>query len=162
MWDALMEAGKEFGIKPFGVETQRILRLQKKHIIVGQDTDALSNPMEADMAWAVKFDKKDFIGRRALWDAKEIEQKKSLVGFIMKDNVIPEEGNQIMENGRSVGRVTSSRFSPYLNKIIGLAWVPTSREEEGTELAIRVNGNLVGATVVAKAFYDPEGGRMKV
>ena len=59
VWDALMEAGKEFGIAPFGVEAQRILRLEKKHLIVGQDTDALSNPLEADMAWVVKFDKAD-------------------------------------------------------------------------------------------------------
>jgi len=161
MWDVLMDAGQKFDIKPFGVETQRILRLQKKHIIVGQDTDALSNPLEADLAWAVKFDKPDFIGRRALTFSKEGGISKSLIGFEVLHGPVPEEGNQAVHNGRSIGRVTSARFSPYLNKTIGLAWLPTSRAKEGEPFWIRSKGTHVSASVVTKPFYDPEGGRMK-
>ena len=62
LWEAVMEAGCEFGIAPFGLEAQRVLRLEKKHVIVGQDTDAVSNPLEGDMEWTVRFDKEDFIG----------------------------------------------------------------------------------------------------
>ena len=66
VWEALMEAGGEFGIAPFGVEAQRVLRLEKGHLIVGQDTDAMSDPLGADMAWAVKLEKPDFLGKRSL------------------------------------------------------------------------------------------------
>ena len=66
LWHELLEAGKEFGIRPFGVEAQRLLRLEKRHVIVGVDTDALSSPYEAGMAWVAKLDKPDFIGRNAL------------------------------------------------------------------------------------------------
>ena len=71
VWDAVMAAGAEFQIIPFGVGAQRILRLEKKHVIVGQDTDALSNPLEADMEWVVKFNKDDFIGKRGLQAVQE-------------------------------------------------------------------------------------------
>ena len=64
-----MDAGKEYQITPFGVEAQRILRLEKKHLIVNQDTDAVSTPLSGDMAWAVKFEKDDFIGRSSLISA---------------------------------------------------------------------------------------------
>ena len=77
-----MEAGKEFGISPFGVEAQRILRLEKQHIIVTQDTDALSNPLEANLAWAVKFDKPDFVGKRALLAIRDAGLRNQLVGFV--------------------------------------------------------------------------------
>ncbi len=161
MWDVIMDAGKEFDIRPFGVETQRILRLQKSHIIIGQDTDAITNPLEANLAWAVKFDKPDFIGRRAIFEAKKQGIKKSLVGFVTRHGEVPEEGTQVMENGYSVGRVTSARFSPHLNKSIGLAWVPTARAKDGQPILIRSKGEWVIADVVTHPFYDPEGARMK-
>ena len=66
VWSKLLESGQEYGITPFGVEAQRILRLDKRHLIVGQDTDALSTPMESDMTWVMKFDKPDFIGKQSL------------------------------------------------------------------------------------------------
>src|SRR5262249_11920474 len=93
IWDALMEAGKEFGITPFGVEAQRILRLEKQHIIVGQDTDALSNPFESNLSWAVKMDKPDFIGKRALVSTRERGVRNQLVGFVASGARVPEEGS---------------------------------------------------------------------
>ena len=95
MWDALMEAGKDFGISPFGVESQRILRLEKQHIIVTQDTDALSNPLEANLAWAVKFDKPDFVGKRALLAVREAGLRNQLVGFVAAGSQVPDEGAQV-------------------------------------------------------------------
>ena len=102
LWDALMEAGQEFAIAPFGVEAQRILRLEKKHVIVGQDTDALSNPLEADMAWVVKWDKEDFVGKEALLSVQQRGLRQKLVGFVMRDTLVAEEGSAVaIEASRS-------------------------------------------------------------
>ena len=84
--DAIMTAGAEFQIVPFGVGAQRILRLEKKHVIVGQDTDALSNPLEADLEWVVKFNKDDFIGKRGLQAIQERGRRHKLVGFALRDS----------------------------------------------------------------------------
>ena len=161
MWDALMEAGEEFGIAPFGLEAQRILRLEKKHIIVGQDTDAVSNPLESDMGWVVKFDKEDFIGRGGLMGVQERGLQNKLVGFTMGDDTVPEDGDPIMVDRRPVGRVTSARLSPTMGKGFGLAWVPVDMSEDGSEIHVRMDGRDVPARVTLEAFYDPEGKRLR-
>ncbi len=169
VWEALMEAGEKFGIVPFGVEAQRILRLEKAHIIVGQDTDAMSNPLSADMEWAVKLDKSDFLGKRELVQIAAEGLKKRLVGFkmVLRDSV-PEEGLQIVAPGAGdsldiIGWVTSSRFSPSLQEAIGLCWLPVEvAAREGTSFAIYRNGKLEEARVHHGAFYDPEGERLKM
>ncbi|MCH8207219.1 MAG: (2Fe-2S)-binding protein, partial [Chloroflexi bacterium] len=161
MWDALTDAGEEFGIAPFGLEAQRILRLEKKHIIVGQDTDAASNPLESDMGWVVKFDKQDFIGRGGLLGVQERGLQNKLVGFAMGDDTVPEDGDPIMVGRRPVGRVTSSRLSPTRGEGFGLAWVPVDMSEDGSEIHIRMDGRNVPARVTLKAFYDPKGKRLR-
>ncbi|MYB77615.1 MAG: FAD-dependent oxidoreductase, partial [Chloroflexi bacterium] len=92
IWDAIMDAGAEFDIRPFGVETQRVLRLEKKHVIVSVDTDATSNPIESDLAWVAKLDKDDFIGKAAISRAQDRAPREKLVGFIMDENVLPPDG----------------------------------------------------------------------
>ncbi len=159
LWDALLEAGKEFGIMPFGVEAQRILRLEKKHIIVGQDTDALSNPLEADMEWVVKFEKEDFIGRPGLVAARARGFHNRLVGFVTETLV--EEGSAVVVDQKPVGRVTSARLSPGRNRCVGLAWVPYELSADGKSFTIRSNGSTVAARVHQEPFYDPQGGRLK-
>lgn len=163
LWDKLIEAGREFGIAPFGVEAQRTLRLEKGHIIVSQDTDALSTPLEANMSWVVKFDKPDFIGKTSLAYSKDEGLSQALVGFQMLDESrIPDEGAQIVrEDGYPIGRVTSARYSPALGKVIGLAWVPSTQGGEGSELRIQLNGHAESARVVSVPFYDASGARMK-
>ncbi|MGD9764820.1 MAG: 2Fe-2S iron-sulfur cluster-binding protein [Candidatus Binatia bacterium] len=161
VWDAVMAAGKPFDIAPFGVEAQRILRLEKKHLIVGQDTDALSNPLEADIAWVVKFDKADFIGKRALESIRERGLRQKLVGFALRDGTAVEAGGAVALDGKLVGRVASARVSPYTGKCIGLAWVPADVAASGAAFHIRVNGATAVADVVDAPFYDPEGNRLK-
>ena len=167
VWEALMEAGEEFGIQPFGLEAQRVLRLEKGHLIVGQDTDALSNPYEANMGWAVKLDKEDFLGKAALRMASQRGTEKRLVGFEMPDEALPEEANQIVRQGEGplgmeiLGRVTSVRYSPTLDKVIGLGWLPAEMAEPGQTFSIRTRGELVTGRVVALPFYDPEGARLR-
>ena len=159
LWDALLEAGKEFEIFPFGVETQRILRLEKKHVIVGQDTDALSNPFEAGLSWVVKFEKEDFIGKPGLLTIRARKLQNQLVGFVT-DKLV-EEGSSVVLNHQLVGRVTSSRMSPSQNRCIGMAWVPDELSSHGTKLEIRNNGKIVQGHVYQPPFYDPEGIRLR-
>lgn len=160
MWDALLEAGAEFGIRPFGVEAQRILRLEKGHLIVTQDTDALTTVLEADMAWACKFDKADFVGKTALERLRERGLRQRLVGFEVPTGRLPNEGDQVVDDrGRPIGRVTSARHSPTLDRVIGLAWLP--REAGSSAFSIRTGGVMLQANVVATPFYDPAGARMR-
>lgn len=161
MWDALMDAGSEFGIAPFGVEAQRVLRLAKKHIILGQDTDMVSNPLEGDLPWVVRLDKDDFIGKHALEAIQERGLREMLVGFVMDEPVVPEDGVPVMHSGQPVGRVTSSRADPTTGRGFGLAWVPVDLSQEGTQITIRVKDNPRPARVVHEAFYDPEGARLR-
>jgi sarcosine oxidase subunit alpha len=157
LWDAL--AGT--GAVPFGLEPQRVLRLEKAHVIVGQDTDSESNLLSSGMAWLVKLDKDDFVGK---WAVEHVEQRgvrERLVGFTMRDGVLPAEGAQVVRAGRSVGRVTSSRLSEQLGRVIGLAWVEPELAEESATIEIRVDGAPRIAEVTLAPFYDPKGERLR-
>ena len=169
LWEALLEAGEAFGIVSFGVEAQRVLRLEKGHIIVGQDTDALSDALSADMAWAVKLDKQDFLGKRALVRISNEGVKQRLVGFKMaRPDVVPDEGLQIVEPGSGggldiVGWVSSSRFSPTLREAIGLCWLRADlAAQRGGAFTVYMDGKLEEARVHHGAFYDPEGKRLRM
>jgi len=161
LWEALLEAGREFGIAPFGVEAQRVLRLEKLHIIPGHDTDALSNPLEADMAWVVKLDKPDFIGRAALARVKAGGVRQRLVGFEMLAPIVPAEGAAVVADGFPLGRVTSAKWSATLGRAIGMAWVPPELAVDGGGLRIRSDGRIHAGRVVTKPFHDPEGKRLR-
>jgi sarcosine oxidase subunit alpha len=170
LWEAILAAGANPGLKPFGVEAQRILRLEKGHLIVGQDTDALSSPLGAGLERMVKFNKPQFHGREALLRLKELGPKARLVGFTLPDGTGRGEGHdwarqmegcQVVQQGRSVGRVTSARYSPTLEKYVGLAWVPEALAAPGKPFAIRRDGLDLAAVVAPVPFYDPEGKRLK-
>jgi sarcosine oxidase, subunit alpha len=160
LWDALLEAGAEYGLRPFGLEPQRMLRLQKMHILVGQDTDSESTPYSAAMPWVVKLDKEqDFIGRWALERAAEEPPETALVGFTLADGDVPTEGAAVLPDGGDgqVGQVTSARRSPQLGHVIGMAWVPRAMAKDGAEVTISDDGRRLRGRVVTKPFYDPEG-----
>ncbi|GIU95746.1 MAG: sarcosine oxidase subunit alpha [Gaiellaceae bacterium] len=157
VWDRLVAEGA----RPFGLEPQRVLRLEKGHIIVGQDTDSESNLLSAGMQWLPKMDKDDFVGKLALEHFAERPERERLVGFRMEEDVLPVEGAQIVVEGRPAGRVTSARRSEAVGGVIGLAWLPPDRAEEGTRFEVRVDRRLVGARVAHGPFYDPAGERMR-
>jgi sarcosine oxidase subunit alpha len=162
LWHALLEAGTASQLKPFGVEAQRLLRLEKGHLIIGQDTDALSSPLEAGLEWLVRFDKSAFIGREPLLKLKAVTRRSRLVGFHLLDrHVVPAEGCQVVEAGSPTGRVTSARYSPTLERSLGLAWVPAAKAEAGMPFHIRFNGSDLPATVAPLPFYDPDGRRLR-
>jgi sarcosine oxidase, subunit alpha len=159
VWDALMRAGAEKGIRPFGLEPQRILRLQKMHILVGQDTDSESTPFGAAMPWIVKLDKEaDFIGKWALQHYSEEEPETRLVGFTLSNGHVPTEGSVILDAlGDPAGQVTSARFSPVLDRVIGMAWVPGKLAQDGARVTISDAGATMQAEVQTRPFYDPDG-----
>jgi sarcosine oxidase subunit alpha len=161
LWDRILEQGQDLGIRPFGLEPQRILRLEKMHILIGQDTDSESNALEASMPWLVKWDKDDFVGKWSLEHVQERGFREQLVGFEMANGVVPPEGGQIVVDGRPGGRVTSSRWSDELGKAIGMAWVPPELAEEGAQIALKVNGSIERAHVRLRPFFDPEGEQLR-
>jgi sarcosine oxidase subunit alpha len=158
LWDALLEAGGPFGVRPFGLEPQRLLRLQKLHVLVGQDTDSESTPFGAAMPWIVKLDKEeDFIGRWALERYASETPETALVGFTMDDGQVPTEGAVVLDGEAPIGQVTSSRFSPVLQQVIGMAWVPAGHATDGAMVKIADHGRTLQAEVRTKPFYDPDG-----
>jgi sarcosine oxidase, subunit alpha len=160
VWNALLDAGAPHGLRPFGLEPQRLLRLQKLHILVGQDTDSESTPYGAAMPWVVKLDKEqDFIGRWALERAAEDPPETALVGFTLADGQVPTEGAAVLPEAGDgqVGQVTSARHSPQLGQVIGMAWVPAALAKDGAEVTISDDGRRLRARVVTKPFYDAEG-----
>ena len=163
LWRYLIEQGQPFNLKPFGVETQRILRLEKGHLIPGVDTDALTNPYAAGVGFAIKADKTDFIGKAFLHNFKQRGITDQLVAYALSpDASIPSDGVAAFYGGEVIGRVTSSRRSPTLSRGIGLAWVTADRAAPGSQFTIRcADGQEVTATVLTHAAYDPDGLRLK-
>jgi sarcosine oxidase, subunit alpha len=161
VWDTILEAGKGFHIRPFGLEAQRILRLEKHHILVGQDTDAESDPFEVGLGWMVKDDKPDFLGKRSLEDLKRAGPAERLVGFTTADAWLPPEGSSVVHEGMWVGRVTSARRSEAAGCIVGLAWVPAGWAEDGKVFEIQFGEHRAQASVALRPPYDPEGARLR-
>jgi sarcosine oxidase subunit alpha len=165
VWDALTEGGRAHGIRPFGVEAQRLLRLEKGHIIIGQDTDGLTTPFDASSEWAVKMDKPYFIGQRSLKIIQRKTPRTKLVGFMLdaaSESDAPKECHLVIHDGRIAGRVTSIGFSPSLQRQVGLAFVAPELAADGGLFFIRADGGrMVQATVSKIPFYDPAGQRQK-
>ena len=161
VWEILLAAGGAHGIRPFGLEAQRILRLEKQHILVGQDTDAESDPFEVGLGWMVKADKDDFLGKRSLSDLAEAGPKERLVGFTASGPWLPPEGASIVHEGTWVGRVTSARRSAAAGCIVGLAWVPAGWANDGTTFDIWFGESTTEGRVALQPFYDPEGEKLR-
>jgi sarcosine oxidase, subunit alpha len=162
VWDTLLENGADLGAAPFGLEPQRILRLEKGHVIVSQDTDSESNLLEAAMPWIVKNDKEfEWVGKWATQQVADRGLRWMLVGFESPSGVVPVEGAQVVIDGVSSGRVTSVRHSGVLGKVIGLAIVPVELAVEGARFLVQVDGRAVAMRVHLGPFFDPAGERLK-
>ena len=158
-----MDAGAAHDILPFGVETQRLLRLEKGHLIFGQDTDGTTNPFEVNLGWGVRLNKPRFNGKHSLAILKPRLSRK-LVGFKTtgSDSSPIEECHLIISNGEIAGRVTSVSYSPHCDAVIGLAVVSLDLSEVGNTIKIRTSdSSLIEAEVVSTPFYDPDNLRQK-
>ncbi len=164
VWDLLLETGADAGLRPIGVEAQRLLRLEKGHVIVGQDTDGVTTPDEAAMGWAVAADKPFFVGQRALRIRGARPRERAVVCWRAEPGVdVPvAEGHLVLHDGEIAGHVTSVGRSAVLGRTIGMAFAPAASAAPGTVLTIKGEGGVpVRAEVVAPPFYDPEGARQK-
>ncbi len=163
LWDALFAAAPD--LVPFGVEAQRLLRLEKGHVIVGQDSDGLSTPFDIGADWAVKLDKPYFVGKRSLQLIAARPARQRLVGFTLLPGLhgpAPLECNLVIESGEIAGRITSIAWSAAVGAWIGLAFVRPERSADGTEFSVRrSDGSEVRARVTPRPFYDPKDSRQK-
>jgi len=163
VWEKCIEAGKEFNITPYGTETMHLLRAEKGFIIVGQDTDGTMTPIDLQMDWIVSKKKYDFIGKRSLYRSDTMrEDRKQLIGLLTDDpSIVLEEGAQIVSELNQnpiqmLGHVTSSYFSPNLNKSIALAVVKGGKDMLGKKLYIPMENKTINVTVSNPVFFDEE------
>ncbi|RMF97603.1 MAG: glycine cleavage system aminomethyltransferase GcvT [Candidatus Schekmanbacteria bacterium] len=153
IWNLLMEAGKEYGLKPAGLGARDTLRLEMKYTLYGNDIDDSITPLEACLERYVDFDKGFFVGRDALLKQKEEGIPRRLVGFKMIDAGIPRQGYEIIADGNIIGKVTSGNKSFSTGDSIGMALVKTEYSSIGTSFFVSIRGKNLKAEVVKTPFY---------
>lgn len=153
IWNSVLEAGKEFGIKPIGLAARDTLRLEMGYCLYGNEINDESSPLEAGLGWVTKFTK-DFVNSENIKAEKEAGIKNKLIGFELIDRGIPRHDYEIVDaDGNVIGKVTSGTQSPSLGKGIGLGYVTKDFALEGAEIFIRIRKNDVKAKVVKTPFY---------
>ncbi|WP_196886151.1 glycine cleavage system aminomethyltransferase GcvT [Aureivirga sp. CE67] len=153
IWNAVFEAGKDFGIKPIGLAARDTLRLEMGFCLYGNDIDDTTSPIEAGLGWITKFTK-DFVNAEGIKADKENGVSRKLVAFELKDKGIPRQGYDIVDaEGNKIGNVTSGTMSPSMKKAIGLGYVPKELSKAGSEILIQVRKKALKAEVVKLPFY---------
>jgi aminomethyltransferase len=153
LWEEILNAGAEFGIKPCGLGARNTLRLEAKMALYGHEIHASTLPWEADLAWIVKMDKGPFVGRESLQAAQEKGRTRKLSGFEMTGRGIGRDGYEVLIENIPAGFVTSGGPSPTLNKNIGLCYLPVEAARPGQKIQVVVRGQAVDAVVVETPFY---------
>jgi aminomethyltransferase len=153
IWNELLSAGEEFGIRPCGLGARNTLRLEAKMALYGHEITASLNPLEADLAWIVKFEKEEFVGRTALQKTQEQGLTRKLVGFEMKERGIARDNYEVWLDGQPAGWVTSGGPSPTLGKNIGLCYLPVEKAVTGVPIQIMIRNAPAEAVTVATPFY---------
>ncbi len=153
IWDEILTAGQEFGIKPCGLGARNTLRLEAKMALYGHEIHASITPLEADLGRFVKLDKGEFVGRSALLKQKETGISRKLVGFEMRGRGIGRDGYEVYLDGAPAGWVTSGGPSPTLNKNIGLCYLPAAEATPGRAMQVMIRNQPVDAEVVETPFY---------
>jgi aminomethyltransferase len=155
LWDAVFEAGKEYGIKPAGLGARDTLRLEMGYCLYGNDINDQTSPIEAGLGWITKFtDKKNFIDKELLLKQKNEGVSRRLKGFILKDRGIPRQHYEVVDqSGNIIGEVTSGTMSPMLKQGIGMAYLAKGFWKTGSEIFIRIRNKDLKAEVVDLPFY---------
>ena len=154
LWQTLLEAGEEYGIKPCGLGARDTLRLEAGMCLYGNDIDEDTTPLEAKLTFTVNFEKENFIGKDALLKHKDEELKRTRIGLRMLGRGIPRHGYEIFLGGEKIGHVTSGTFSPLLQIGIGMGYVPPEHAAIGTKLSIKIRKSFHSAEIVKMPFYD--------
>jgi aminomethyltransferase len=153
LWQEILAAGAEFGIKPCGLGARNTLRLEAKMALYGHEIHASITPWEADLSWIVKMNKGEFVGREALSHQLQRGVSRKLVGFEMQGRGIGRDGYEVFLHGSGAGWVTSGGPSPTLNKNIGLCYLPAAAARAGQPIQVIVRGQPVDAITVSTPFY---------
>lgn len=153
IWEKLMVAGEEFGIKPAGLGARDTLRFEATLPLYGHEINKDITPLEAGLSYFVKLDKENFIGKDALVKQKEEGVPRKLVGFELKERGIAREGYEVYVGDEKIGFVTTGYASPTVQKNIGLALIKTEYGKLGNEIDIKVRKKMVKAEIISKRFY---------
>ncbi len=153
IWNALMEAGKDVGIRPIGLGARDTLRLEARLMLYGNDINDETTPIEANLNWTVKFAKGPFNGSDVMKKQKDQGVGKTLVGFELGKGPAARHGYPIMKDGKKVGEVTSGTMAPTLQKNIGLGYVPPTLSAIGSIFDIEIRGKNYPAKVIETPFY---------
>lgn len=154
VWDSILNAGKEEGIKPAGLGCRDTLRFEVALPLYGNELSKDITPLEAGLGFFVKLNKSNFIGKDALVRQKEEGLKRKLVGFEMKDRGIPRHGYEVKAGDENIGFVTTGYYSPSLKKNIGLALIDSKYSDLGSEINIVIRNKTLKAHVTSKKFYN--------
>ncbi len=155
LWNAVFEAGKEFGIKPIGLAARDTLRLEMGYCLYGNDISMETSPIEAGLGWITKFvDGNDFIDRDKMEILKQEGVTKRLKGFEMIDKGVPRQHYEICDkDGNNIGEVTSGTITPMLEKGVGMGYINKGYNKVDTEIYIKVRNKLLKAKVAKMPFY---------
>ena len=154
MWEAILKAGKDLGIKPIGLAARDSLRFEPSFSLYGHEIAADITPIEARLGWVVRLNT-DFIGRNALLKQKLEGPSRLLVGFEMLEKAMPREGYEVVYNDEVVGKVVTGLYAPTVEKFAGHAYVPAAIAKSGTEIYLNIRGKLKKAVVIRRPFYRP-------
>jgi aminomethyltransferase len=153
VWRAILDAGRAAGVVPAGLGARDTLRLEAAMRLYGNDIDATTTVLEADLGWIVGWNKPDHLGAEVLRRQREQGTARKIVGFEVLDRGIARHGHDVYVDGVKAGHVTSGTQTPFLKKAIGMAYVPTGAAEAGREIEIDVRGRRLKARVVPLPFY---------
>ncbi|MFO0705373.1 MAG: glycine cleavage system aminomethyltransferase GcvT [Nitrospira sp.] len=155
LWDRLLDQGSPIGLKPAGLGSRDLLRLEMGYLLYGNDIDETVTPLEAGVDWTVRLGKDEFIGRAALLAQHEQGPARRFVGFELLEKAVPRHGCKMVDATSSsvIGNVSSGNLSPILQKGIGLGYVTASYATIGTTIAVDIRGKVVPAQIVKLPFY---------
>lgn len=152
LWNAVMQAGKEFNIQPAGLAARDSLRLEMGFCLYGNDIDQTTNPLEAGLGWITKLKKEKFIGKESLLKIKEKGLKRKLVPVSTNEKAFPRHGYDLTAGGKKIGTITSGTVSPVLDKPIALGYVEAKYSDEGSRINFSIRGKEIPAEVVKLPF----------
>ncbi len=170
LWDAILAAGEEFGIEAYGTEALHVLRAEKGFIVIGDETDGTTTPIDVGLEGLVSKKKADFLGKRSLEQSYlKRPDRKQLVGLLTEDanEVLPDGAHAVKQVKdkppmQTIGHVTSSYRSPTLGRSIAMALIENGRARMGETLSFPLEGKVVKAKIVEPVFYDREGAKQNV
>ncbi len=152
LWDRVFEAGKSEGIRPIGLGARDTLRLEMGYCLYGNDIDETTNPLEAGLAWTVRWDK-DFIGRDALRRVKEAGVARRLLGLVLEGDRIARAGCEVRDQEKPIGRVTSGSIGISVGRPVAMAYLSGDAAKPGARVEAMTRGSSTPAVVTSRPIY---------